>query len=212
MLRCVNVIVITVNRLNSICLRLRTGGLARRRPRACAQRWFSLELHCGMAIAHRRCMRSSIFAMLFFGVGLAACEIDSMGSNDQLGFATSTSRLTQVAHSGRPAPRRIRATTPTRPPIARLSAEPNNGHACTIGANDDLGLWNLFNSSWVRETKPGYFKAGRCQYTSPLRGASVARAPTGETAHTVCSASRATRPERGEGRVDHRRPPALTAA
>jgi hypothetical protein len=38
----------------------------------------------------------------------------------------------------------------------------SSGHAITIGGNDDLGLWNLFFTSWVRETSAGYFEAGRC--------------------------------------------------
>lgn len=40
--------------------------------------------------------------------------------------------------------------------------KPINGHACTIGGNNDLGMWNLYKTSWVREVAPGYFEAGRC--------------------------------------------------
>jgi hypothetical protein len=40
--------------------------------------------------------------------------------------------------------------------------QPLNGHACTKGANDDLGLWNLAQMSWVKETSSGYYAAGRC--------------------------------------------------
>jgi poly(hydroxyalkanoate) depolymerase family esterase len=40
--------------------------------------------------------------------------------------------------------------------------QPLNGHACTKGANDDLGLWNVAQMSWVKETSNGYFAAGRC--------------------------------------------------
>lgn len=39
---------------------------------------------------------------------------------------------------------------------------PYNGHACTVGAKNDLGVWSLAISSWVREPTAGYFEAGRC--------------------------------------------------
>jgi poly(hydroxyalkanoate) depolymerase family esterase len=40
--------------------------------------------------------------------------------------------------------------------------QPVNGHACTVGHGDDLGLWNIFTTSWVKQTQPGAFVAGRC--------------------------------------------------
>ena len=43
------------------------------------------------------------------------------------------------------------------------TCSPFNGHACTVGANNDIGLWSLAVSSWVRESRSGYFEAGRCQ-------------------------------------------------
>lgn len=36
-----------------------------------------------------------------------------------------------------------------------------NSYVCTVGGGDNLGLWTLI-STWVRETAPGYYRAGRC--------------------------------------------------
>jgi hypothetical protein len=37
-----------------------------------------------------------------------------------------------------------------------------NMYAVTIGSGETLGLYNMFYSSWVRETSPGYFEKGEC--------------------------------------------------
>jgi len=37
-----------------------------------------------------------------------------------------------------------------------------NSYVCTVGSGENLGLYSLGISSWVREVSPGYFEAGRC--------------------------------------------------
>jgi len=42
------------------------------------------------------------------------------------------------------------------------TCQPLNGHACAKGSNDDMGLWNVAQMTWLKETSPGYFKLGQC--------------------------------------------------
>lgn len=37
-----------------------------------------------------------------------------------------------------------------------------SGDACTVGGNSNLGLYNTFDTSWVKETSPGYYVEGQC--------------------------------------------------
>jgi poly(hydroxyalkanoate) depolymerase family esterase len=37
-----------------------------------------------------------------------------------------------------------------------------NSYVCTIGSNENLGLYNL-QKTWVKKTAPGYYQAGQCQ-------------------------------------------------
>ncbi len=41
--------------------------------------------------------------------------------------------------------------------------QPLNGHVCAVGSGEDLGLFNLYSSAWVREREPGFYELGRCQ-------------------------------------------------
>jgi len=36
-----------------------------------------------------------------------------------------------------------------------------SAYVCAVGSGDQLGLWNLM-PSWIKETKDGYYEAGRC--------------------------------------------------
>lgn len=36
-----------------------------------------------------------------------------------------------------------------------------NSYTCAVGSGDNLGLWNL-TLTWVKQTGPGYYRAGRC--------------------------------------------------
>jgi hypothetical protein len=46
--------------------------------------------------------------------------------------------------------------------VAQGRATICGGHACAVGSGDDLGLYNTAVGSYLRETRKGYYEAGRC--------------------------------------------------
>jgi len=46
--------------------------------------------------------------------------------------------------------------------VVKGRATTSGGHAYAEGSADDLGFYNTAVSTWLRETKKGYFEKGRC--------------------------------------------------